>query len=99
MLAQNNDMSEYTCNNKCIVELPEVYEQLAELVGYDNMMIIAKAFGGGESIYFPKIESIERPGRNQKIISEFNGFNYKDLAKKYELTEMRIRSIMKESQK
>ena len=77
-------------------ELPEVYQHLANLIGTENMLKVAKAFGGGESIYFPKLEAIHRPARDKKIIEEFNGYNFKLLAKKYGLSEIRIRSIVKD---
>lgn len=79
-----------------IEDLPEVYQHLAELVGVENMLKIANAFGGGESIYFPKLEAIHRPARDKKIIEEFNGYNFKQLAQKYQLSEMRVRSIVKD---
>ncbi len=77
-------------------DLPEVYQQLAELVGVENMLRIARVFGGGESIYFPKLEAIHRPARDKKIIEDFNGYNFRQLAKKYQLSEMRIRAIVRE---
>ena len=79
-----------------IGDLPEVYQQLAGLVGIENMLKIAKVFGGGESIYFPKLEAIHRPARDKKIIEDFNGYNFRQLAKKYKLSEMRIRAIVRE---
>ena len=79
-----------------IEDLPEVYQHLSELVGIENMLIIAKAFGGGESIYFPKLEAIHRPARDKQIIEEFNGYNFKQLAKKHGLSEVRVRSIVKD---
>ncbi len=77
-------------------ELPEVYQMLAELVGVESMLIIAEAFGGGESIYFPKMEAIHRTARNKQIIEEFDGYNFKTLAQKYGLTEMAIRAIVRD---
>ena len=78
-------------------ELPEVYQELSELVGIENMLKIAEAFGGGESIYFPKLETLHRPKRNNKIIEDFNGYNYKFLAKKYKLSEAHIRLILRQA--
>ena len=77
-------------------ELPEVYQTIAELIGFDNMILLAETFDG-EYVYFPKIESLHRSSRNRKIIQEFNGANYKALAQKYGLTETHVRAIIKES--
>lgn len=77
-------------------ELPEVYQTIAELIGLENMVLLAETFDG-EYVYFPKIESLRRFSRNRKIVEEFNGANYKALAQKYALTETHVRAIVKES--
>lgn len=77
-------------------ELPEVYQTIAELIGFDNMVILAEQFDG-EYVYFPKVETFKRYKRNRKIIDEFNGVNYKALARKYGLTETHVRTIIKDS--
>ncbi len=77
-------------------ELPEVYQTIAELIGFENMVLLAETFDG-EYVYFPKIESLRRFSRNRKIVEEFNGANYKVLAQKYGLTETHVRAIVKES--
>lgn len=77
-------------------ELPEIYQTLAAIVGVEDMLKIAEVFGGGESVYFPAFAAIRRTVRNREIIAEFNGYNCKALAKKYGLTEMGIRAILKE---
>ncbi|MBQ7794788.1 MAG: hypothetical protein IJ366_09780 [Clostridia bacterium] len=75
-------------------ELPEPYEQIAETIGVDNTIRLAKIFSG-ERVYFPKWEAVERPLRNKKILEEFNGYNYRMLARKYGLTVTMIRQIVK----
>lgn len=75
-------------------ELPEPYAQIAETLGIDIAIEIARMFNG-ECVYFPKMTTVERPLRNRKILEEFNGYNYKTLAKRYGLTEPRIRAIVK----
>lgn len=77
-------------------ELPEVYQTIAELIGFENMVILAETYDG-EYVYFPKIESLRRYSRNKKIVDEFNGANYKALARKYGLTETHVRSIIRDS--
>lgn len=75
-----------------IDDLPEVYRSIAEICGTDAAIEIARTFSG-EEVYFPKFEAVERPLRNRKIREEFNGYNFKSLAKKYGLTEQAIRVI------
>jgi len=74
-------------------DLPEPYDALAEKFGIDVALELAKMFSG-ERVYFLKYEAIERPLRNKKIKSEFNGYNFRFLAKKYNMTEMGIRQIV-----
>lgn len=70
----------------------ETYSLLVDKLGINNAIKIAKIFGG-ENVYFQKYESIERPLRNRKIRDEFNGYNFRSLAEKYNLTEIQIRNI------
>jgi len=54
---------------------------------------------GGESIYFPKPDSVIRAGRDRKIYKEFNGFNFRELAIAYQLTTRQIRIIIQEQRR
>ena len=81
------------CGEIDVNDLPEQYDTLAETFGLDITLRIAKMFSG-ERVYFLKYEAIERPLRNRQIKAEFNGYNFKALAKKYDMTEMGIRHIV-----
>ena len=74
-------------------DLPPPYDAIAIAFGIDIAVEMAKMFSG-DMVYFPKYETIERPLRNKKIRSEFNGYNFRVLAKKYNVTEMAIRQIV-----
>jgi Mor family transcriptional regulator len=69
------------------------FRELIELVGFDIAMEISRAFGG-TNLYIPKPDSIDRIERNQQIVAEFNGNNYKALALKHDLTEQSIINII-----
>lgn len=73
-------------------DLPEVYSSLVDAIGIDNVIKLAKLLGG-QYVYFQKLETVERPLRDRKIKNEFNGYNFSDLAKKYNLSEISIRNI------
>ena len=72
-------------------------KELADLVGLDIFKSIVKTFGGS-NLYIPKIESVSRAARDDMIRQEFNGHNYKDLANRYSLTDVRIRSMIKKGE-
>ena len=69
-------------------DLDEEQQQVAELIGLDNYKRLGSVFGG-LSIYIPKADAWERMARE-----EFDGYNFKELAGRYGLTEVRIRSIV-----
>lgn len=78
-------------------QIPQDIRWLPELVGMESFMKILDLVGG-ENIYFPKRESLERPLRQQAILREYNGCNYRQLARKYGLTERSIRQIVRRAQ-
>lgn len=69
-----------------------VYREVAEKIGIDNFIKLS-ALVGGTTIYIPKPESLLRPVRDICIKKEFNGYNYSELAKQYNLSESRVREI------
>lgn len=74
-------------------DLPEPYDSIACEIGIENTLKLAKLFSG-EQVYFPTYDAVERPIRNRKIKAEFNGYNFKYLAHKYEITERTVRDIV-----
>lgn len=73
--------------------LPENYQEVAEIVGMEAALRLAQHLGGGR-IYYPKIESLLRDKRDAKIRAEFTGFNHRELARHYGLTESWVREII-----
>lgn len=76
-----------------IEELPQAYQEVAGIVGVEAAVKLSSSLGG-LPFYFPKIEGLIEQKRNEMIRKEFNGSNYRDLAKKYKLTEVWIRQIV-----
>lgn len=74
-------------------ELDEEKQEVARLIGLENYRKLMEAYGG-VYLYIPKTDRMKRTERNEKIRGEFNGYNYRELAQKYELTEVTIRSIV-----
>ena len=69
--------------------------EVAEAIGVEATKKMLEIFGG-ESIYFPKPQSVIRSCRDRRIYHEFNGFNFRELAVRYELTTRQIRVIVHE---
>lgn len=72
----------------------EQQKSIAELIGIENYIKLVD-FYGGSSIYIYKKDSFIRILRDKQIKAEFKG-NYRELAQKYNLTEVAIRNIIGE---
>jgi Mor family transcriptional regulator len=49
---------------------------------------------GGQLLYFPKGESLDRAERDLKIFGEFNGFNQAELAQKFDTSTQHVYRII-----
>lgn len=76
-----------------LTDLDEAQKQLAEIIGIENYLKLVDIYGG-TSIYIKKPDGFLRASRNEQIKEEFNGYNYRQLATKYDLSEVQIRSIV-----
>ena len=74
-------------------KIPEPYRTILTEFGPDVMLRFADLFQG-MGMYFPKMDSLIQEIRNEKIQREFDGSNYKELARKYNLTEVWIRNLV-----
>ncbi len=70
-------------------------KELAETIGLQNYIKLMKKFGGNK-IYIHKPERANIAVRDRFIKNEFNGYNLKDLIKKYNLSEKQLSQIIKE---
>lgn len=77
-------------------DLPPQFENIAIEIGIDRVKALFKEFGG-TSVYFPTEKMIYKDARDREIIEKFNGFNVKELASKYNMSESYIRSIIRNS--
>ncbi|MDE5557863.1 MAG: DNA-binding protein [Ruminococcus sp.] len=73
-------------------------KELADVIGVEAYKKLVQHFGGSY-IYIRKPDTVVRSERNAEICRKFNGSNYCQLAVEYQLTENRIRSIVKGDKK
>ncbi|MEG1410754.1 MAG: Mor transcription activator family protein [Terrisporobacter sp.] len=76
-----------------ISDLPPQFENIANRLGIEKAKWLFKEFGG-TSVYFPTEKMIYKDARDREIVSEYNGFNHKELAAKYNMSESYIRYII-----
>lgn len=74
-------------------DIPEEYRDIAETVGLEAYLTLS-VLCGGQNLYIPKREALERQARNREIRAHFNGGNYRALATQYRLSERQIRKII-----
>lgn len=74
-------------------DLPDPYRSLCEMIGLDNALKLADKYQG-TAIYLPKLDAAIRKIRDDKIKEEFDGGNYRELARKYGLTEVWVRQLI-----
>lgn len=77
-------------------DLPPQFENIAMRVGIDITKVLFEEFGG-TSVYFPTEKMIYKEARDRDIIEEFNGFNVKELASKYRMSESYVRAIIRKN--
>ena len=73
-------------------DLTPEQQEMADCIGIDAYGRLVERYGG-QAIYVPKADSLQRSARDEKICEEFNGYNYKYLCMKYGLSERTIRAI------
>ncbi|WP_252266597.1 Mor transcription activator family protein [Dysosmobacter sp.] len=74
-------------------DIPEEYRDIAEAIGLEAFTRLT-LLCGGQSLYIPKRESLERNARDRDIRARFNGCNYRALAVQFRLSERQIRKII-----
>lgn len=72
--------------------IPARYRPIAQLIGLENLIKLAD-YSKGDILYIPSSDYFLRPIRDQRIREEYRGSNSHRLAKKYNLSERRVREI------
>lgn len=74
-------------------DIPEEYRDVAKLIGVEPFLRLAR-LRGGQELYIPKPESLERNARNRRIRAQADGQNFRALAAQFCLSERQIRKII-----
>ena len=67
--------------------------ELAEIIGIEAYLQLVKVYGG-TTIYIAKMDKLQNIKRDAEIAEAFNGYNYRQLAYKYRLSERTVREII-----
>lgn len=74
-------------------DIPEEYRDIVDTIGMEAFVHLT-LLCGGQTLYVPKRESLERGARDRDIRTMFNGSNYRSLAAQFRLSERQIRKII-----
>lgn len=76
-------------------QVSEETRWLCDIVGMNKFLEIVD-MAGGQYVYIPKRATLEKELRHRAIRQEFDGGNLRKLARKYDVSERHIRTILKE---
>ena len=76
-------------------DIADRYRPIVDIIGVDAFVELS-IYACGDELYFPQPENIVAPARNRRVKKEYNGYNLKELAEKYNLTTVQIRNILKD---
>lgn len=76
--------------NKAVFDTDTVIQNII----YDFVNVLEEEYGG-QYIYI----RLNSPTKKKRIYNDFNGSNYNELAKKYKISSIQIRKIIKQIQK
>ena len=77
-----------------IEKLPAQFQEIAEDVGIDIVRYLIENWGG-TVLYVPTLSKLASEMLRDKIRSEFDGSNERELARKYSLSRMKIRQALR----
>lgn len=76
-----------------VKDLPEGLVDVVDAIGIDSFKKLVKLCGGS-SLYVPSESNLIRPVRNKIIRESFNG-DYKVVARRFGISEVQVRNIVK----
>lgn len=95
MATVSNELIQKLIADTTIDDISENYRPVVEIIGIQKFIELSD-YAKGDELYFPKTENIIAPARNRHIKAEWNGYNIKELADKYNLTIKQIGNILKD---
>lgn len=88
-------MQQELLSETTIEDIPERYRDIAEIIGIEAYAKLSD-YARGDEIYFPKVETIVMSARNRHIRKEYNGYNQKELAERYDITIQQVNNVLKD---
>lgn len=80
--------------NLCMDDLQENHKEIAETIGFDNLLKLMDCFGGN-AVYIPQKYELCRLKMYSEIIEQYDGSNIKKLATDYGISQKTVYTILK----
>jgi len=90
-----SDVMQELIEETTLADIADNYLPVVEIIGIE-LFIALSNYARGDELYFPKAESVIAPARDRRIKKEWNGYNGKELAERYNLTVKQIANILKD---
>lgn len=90
----SNELTRALIGETTLEDISESYHPVVQIIGVEKFIELSE-YAKGDSLYFPKPENVIAPARNRRIKKEWNGYNSRQLAEKYNLTTKQIGNILK----
>ena len=74
-------------------DFPDSFRRIVDSIGVIAALELAKT-NGGINQYIPIYDSVTQAARDRLIKEEFDGNNYRDLALKYRISEVWVRTVI-----
>lgn len=74
-------------------DIPDALKDIVDAIGIDSFKELIKLVGGS-NLYIPNESSITKPVRNKIIRGTFKGY-YKEIARRFNISEVQVRNIIK----
>lgn len=75
-------------------DVPQGCKDLVEIFGMDTFISLVE-YCGGSNVYIPSKGATVKKARNRIMREVFDGGNYREVAKKFGITELQVRNIIK----
>lgn len=70
--------------------VPPAYQGLAEALGIGTLLKLVD-YTGGSHLYIPKLSSLVKTIKENRVKAEYNGYNVVELASRYDMSEAWVR--------
>ena len=74
-------------------EIPPPYGDLLDMLGFEGLCALSENYGGS-LLYVPMEKRLFRPCYAKQIRTEYNGYNMRELCRKYAFSERALRDVL-----